>query len=170
MTPVNQGVPIVLEELSILQMNRGDCAAALVTLERAHDGRVPIYGQVPPGSMRSNCNLALNRVHCLRQLGRDAEAEPILVRLSTYIGTLRKNAEGGYALVDAKLRVLEGDRDGALDLLETGVATRQFGWEDFGDPVLDSLAEVPRYAAIQQRLDASIDSERAKLGWPPAAF
>lgn len=170
MTPVSQGVPIVLEELSILQMNRGECAAALLTLERAHGGRVPIYGQVPPNSMRSNSNLALNRVYCLRRLGRDAEAEPILAQLRTYIGTLRKNADEGYSLLDAKLRLLEGDRDGALNVLEKGAAMRDVGWQYFADPVLASLAEVPRYVALKQRMDAYIDAERAKLGWPPAAF
>jgi len=77
-TPERQAVPIALEGLSLLQMNRGDCAAALATLERAHGGKVPIYGQVPPSDPRANSNLALNRVYCLRRLGRQAEGDPIM--------------------------------------------------------------------------------------------
>ena len=170
MPPDVQSVPIVLEELSILQVSRGECAAALETLDRAHGGRVPIYGQTEPDHDRSNSTLALNRVYCLRRLGRDSEAEPIMEGLRHFIHTLRGNAERGYARVDAKLRLLEGDRQGALDTLEKGVELRDIGWTSLADPVLHSLSDEPRFIALEKNLDAFIDAERAKLGWPPATF
>jgi len=170
MPPEMQNVPIVLEDLSILQMKRGECAAGLATLDRAHGGRVPIYGQVPPFHVRSNSNLALNRVHCLRHLGRDDEAAPIMEELRRYVGTLRDNAESGYESIDAKLRLVQGDRKGALDVLEKSLESRELSWRVFADPVLRSLSDEPRFIAMRERLDAFIDAERAKLGWPPAMF
>jgi len=71
---------------------------------------------------------------------------------------------------DAKFRLLDGDRDGALDTLEKGADAGELTWSDFADPVLRSLSKEPRYVAIKKRLDTFIDSERAKLGWPPATF
>jgi hypothetical protein len=169
-TPERQAVPIALEALSLLQMNRGDCAAALASLERAHGGKVPIYGQIPPGADRSNSNLALNRVYCLRRLGRRAEGDLIMDAVRPYLTTLRQSAEHGYMLLDAKFRLLDGDRDGALDTLERGLEARELVWSDFTDPVLRDLADEPRYIALKKKLDAFIDAERAKLGWSPATF
>jgi TolB-like protein len=170
MPPEMQNVPVVLEDLSILQMRRGECAAGLATLDRAHGGRVPIYGQVPPFHVRSNSNLALNRVHCLKRLGRDDEAAPIMEGLRRYVGTLRSNAKSGYESIDAKLRLLEGDKNGVLDALEKRLEAQELSWRVFADPVLRSLSDEPRFVAMRERLDAFIDAERAKLGWPPAAF
>jgi TolB-like protein len=169
-TPERQAVPIALEGLSLLQMNRGDCEAALASLERAHGGKVPIYGQIPPSAQRANSNLALNRVHCLRRLGRRAEADPIMDAVRPYIETLRQNAERGYMLLDAKFRLLDGDRDGALDTLERGSEAGDLSWSDFADPVLRDLSDQPRYVALKKKLDTFINAERAKLGWPPATF
>jgi len=169
-TPERQAVPIALEALSLLQMNRGDCAAALASLDRAHGGKVLIYGQLPPGEDRSNSNLALNRVHCLRRLGRRAEGDPIMDAVRPYIETLRQNADHGYMLLDAKFRLLDGDRDGALETLERGAEAGELVWSNFADPVLRDLADEPRYVALKKNLDTFIDAERAKLGWPPATF
>jgi len=169
-TPERQAVPIALEALSLLQMNRGDCAAALASLERAHGEKVPIYGQISPSADRANSNLALNRVYCLRRLGRRAEGDPIMDAVRPYIETLRQNAEHGYMLLDAKFRLLDGDKDGALDALERGAEAGELTWSVFADPVLRSLSKEPRYVALKKRLDTFIDSERAKLGWPPATF
>jgi len=169
-TPERQAVPIALEGLSLLQMNRGDCAAGLASLERAHGGKVPIYGQVPPSEPRANSQLALNRVYCLRRLGRRDEGDRIMDAVRPYVETLRQNADRGYMLLDAKFRLLDGDREGALDTLEKGAAVGDFSWIYFGDPVMRSLSDVPRYVALKQKLDRFIDAERAKLGWPTATF
>jgi hypothetical protein len=125
---------------------------------------------VPPFHVRSNSNLALNRVHCLKRLGRDDEAAPIMEGLRRYVGTLRSNAKSGYASIDAKLRLLEGDKNGVLDALEKRLEAQELSWRVFADPVLRSLSDEPRFVAMRERLDAFIDAERAKLGWPPAAF
>lgn len=169
-TPERKAVPIALEGLSLLQMNRGDCAAALASLERAHGGKVPIYGQVPPADPRANSNLALNRVYCLRRLGRQAEGDRIMDAVRPYIETLRQNTDRGCMLLDAKFRLLDGDRAGAMDTLEKGAEMRILSWTYFADPVLRSLAGEPRYFALKKRLDTYIDAERAKLGWRPATF
>jgi tetratricopeptide (TPR) repeat protein len=168
--PERQAVPIALEGLSLLQMNRGDCGAALASLERAHGGKVPIYGQVAPADPRANSNLALNRVYCLRRLGRPAEGDRIMDAVRPYIETLRRNADRGYMLLDAKFRLLDGDKDGALGTLEKGAQAVEFSWIFFADPVLRSLSGEPRYIELKKKLDTYIDAERAKLGWPPATF
>jgi hypothetical protein len=91
---------------------------------------VPIYGELNPNFGRSNINLALNRVYCLRQLGRDAEAEEILAAARVFIETLRQNTVYGMYFVDAKLRLLEGDKDGALGVLEAANERYELAWSD----------------------------------------
>jgi TolB-like protein len=159
-------LPVVMEELSILQMRQGDCVAGLATLERAHSGNVPIYGQVPPSVPRSNANLAANRVFCLRQLGKTDEAEAILARLRPFVDNLKNSAPGGYELLAIKLEIIDGRADAALQLLESAVKRRHLGYPVWGDPIVKSLETQPEYAELRQWLDNTINAERAELGWP----
>ena len=74
-----QQMTLNLEEMSIMQAQQGNCELALETLQQAHGDEVPVYGEVSPNANRSNSNLALNRVHCLRRLGKPDEANEIPV-------------------------------------------------------------------------------------------
>ncbi len=163
--PPLQQVPIVLEERSIAQINVGDCAGAMASLDTAHGDEVRIYGQVIPSSLRSNSNLALNRVFCWRQMDLDDEAEALLARVDEYVSRLRNSAYLGYFTVDAKTRVLQGDRDAAIDVLELAWERHDLDFEVFADPVLRALDGMPRFEQLRNILIDHVNHERAKLGW-----
>jgi TolB-like protein len=165
-----QQIAIILEELSIMQMNQGECELALETLRQAHGEEVKIYGEVRPNAGRSNSNLALNRVYCQRALGKDDNADSIMARVGKYVDTLRENAVFGFYLLDAKFRVLEGDADGALAELEAAYEREELSWMDRYDPVLRTLSNDPRFTALFDKLDDDIDALRAELGMPPSTL
>ena len=166
--PERQQADINLEELSEMQIKMGQCEEALESLRKAHGGEVRIHGMVSPNLGRSNVNLALNRVYCLRELGQPDEAEEILSRVRRYINTLRDNADHGYALPDAKLLVLQGDTEGALDVLETAVHRGELGWQSRYDVLVRTLGDNPRFIALYEEVDRDIDALRSELGMPPA--
>jgi TolB-like protein len=140
------------------------------SLREAHGDEVRVYGEISPNAPRSNSNLALNRVHCLRQLGRADEADEILNRVRTYVETLRQNTVYGFFMIEAKLLVLESDASGALDVLEAAHERDEVSWLSRYDPVVRTLADEPRFQALFQRIDDEIDAMRAELGMPPAAL
>jgi TolB-like protein len=166
--PERQASVLNLEELSVMQTSQGNCEAALESLRQAHGTEVRIYGELPPNQSRSNANLALNRVYCLRRLGQPEEADAILSRARTYVETLRANTDYGIYVLDAKLRMLDGDAEGALDVLEAAFARHELGWMDRYLPILRDLASEPRFTELFARVDADIDRLRAELGMPPA--
>lgn len=165
-----QKMTLNLEEMSVMQASQGNCELALETLRQAHGDEVRIYGEIPPNVNRSNSNLALNRVLCLRQLGRPGEGDAILARARTYADTLRQNTVYGFFLIDAKLHVLDGDADGALDVLEAAYARHEFDWTVRYDPILRTLADEVRFRDLFTKVDDEIDSLRADLGMPPATL
>jgi len=165
--PIQQ-MTLNLEEMSIMQAQQGNCALALDMLQQAHGDEVKIYGEVSPNFSRSNSNLALNRVQCLRQLGMSDEANEILARARTYVETLRQNTVYGFFKIDAKLHVLDGDIDGALDVMESALDRREVGWTFRYDPILRTLAEEARFQALFKSIDDEIDAMRAELDMPPA--
>lgn len=163
-----QEFPLNLEEISIMYASQGKCELSLEALRKAHGSDVKIYGEISPNAGRSNSNLALNRVHCLRQLQRLDEADEILARVRNYVGTLRQNTVYGFYMIDAKLHVLDGDIEGALDILEAAEKRGEIEWTERYDPILRTLSGEPRFVALFQRIDDDIDAMRAELGLPPA--
>jgi TolB-like protein/Flp pilus assembly protein TadD len=166
--PERQQADINLEELSELQIKMGQCEEALESLRKAHNGEIRVHGMVSPNSGRANVNLALNRVSCLRQLGKPEEAEEILSRVRRYINTLRDNADYGYALPEVKLLILQGDVEGALDVLERAVRRGELDWQSRYDVLVRTLGDEPRFVALYEEVDRKIDALRAELGMPPA--
>ena len=166
--PERQQADINLEELSAMQIKRGQCEEALESLRKAHDGEIRVHGMVSPNSGRANVNLALNRVYCLRQLGRPEEADEILSRVRRYINTLRDNADYGYAMPEVKLLILQGDTERALNVLEKAVRRGELGWQSRYDVLLRTLGDEPRFNALYEEVDRKIDTLRAELGMPPA--
>ena len=142
----------------------------MASLDEAHGGEVRIYGQVRPSSLRSNSNLALNRVFCWRQMGMEVEAEKLLERVEDYVKRLRNSAYLGYFTVDAKTRVLRGDIDGAIDVLELAWARFDMEFDVFGDPVLRTLNGEERFEQLRQTVSDHVNRERASLGWDKAVL
>ena len=170
LSPGRQQSALNLEELSIMQTNQGRYEEALASLDAAHGNEIRIHGMVPPTSERSNSNLALNRVYCLRQLGRDTEAEAILERVRLYVETLRENSVYGIYSTDARLRVLDGDIDGALDVLEAASQRNELFWANRYSAIIRTLSDEPRFQALFGQIDQQVDALRAELGMPPATF
>jgi len=170
LSPARQKSVLNLEDLSIMQMSQGRCEQALESLRQAHGDEIRIYGQVGPNVGRSNSNLALNRVHCLRQLGNTAEAENILSLVRAFVDTLRENTVYGYYMLDAKLRVIDSDTESALDVLEAAYDRNELDWTDRYDPILRTLSEEPRFRTLFEEVDRSIDALRAEVGMPPATL
>jgi TolB-like protein len=168
LAPQRQQAALNLEELSVMQTSQGKCEQALESLTLAHDGEIRIHGMVGPNFRRSNPNLALNRVYCLRQLGRSAEADNVLSLVREYVDTLRENTARGYYMLDAKLRVLDKDTEGALDVLEAAYRRNEMGWTGRYDPILRSLSGEPRFQNLYAEMDDRIDTLRAELGMGPA--
>ena len=165
-----QQADINLEERSIQLAMQGACKESVELLDRAHEGQLRIYGMVDPNMNRSNSQLALNRAFCLRQLGRDKEAAAIVDKVRVYVDTLRENATWGYAQLEAKLLVLEGNADQAIDVLERAIARFELSWAVRYDPVVATLNEHPRFVALFEAVDRRIDSLREELGMPPATL
>jgi len=165
-----QQADINLEERSIMLTMQGACAEAIDLLNRAHNGEVRIYGMIDPNMDRSNSQLALNRAFCLRRLGRDDEAAELLPMVRAYVDTLRENADWGYAQLEVKLLILEGDAERALDVLEQAIQRSELSWEVQHDPIISTLSEHPRFVAIFDSLDRRIESLRNELGMPPASI
>ena len=72
--------------------------------------------------------------------------------------------------MEAKLLLLEGDQQGAVDSLNAALEGFEIDWVDLADPVFHELLEPDKLSEITARLDQHINAERAKLGWPPADF
>jgi TolB-like protein/Flp pilus assembly protein TadD len=161
---------INLEERSILLTMQGACEEAVDLLDRAHNGQIRIYGMVDPNMNRSNSQLALNRAYCLRKLGREAEAAEIIARVKVYVDTLRENAEWGYAKLETKLLILEGESEAALDVLEQATARYELDWQAQFGPIISTLRDHPRFVALYATIDRKIDSLREELGMPPATL
>jgi tetratricopeptide (TPR) repeat protein len=161
---------INLEERSIMLAMQGACEEAIDTLDRAHNGQLRIYGMVEPDMDRSNSQLALNHAYCLRQLGRDDEATVIIEKARVYVDTLRDNADWGFSQLEAKLLVLDGDPDKAIDVLERALERYELSWKVRYDPVISTLSEHPRFVALFESVDRKIDSLRKELGMPPASI
>jgi len=165
-----QQADINLEERSIQLAMQGACKESVELLDLAHEGQLRIYGMVDPNMNRSNSQLALNRAFCLGQLGRDKEAAAIIDKVRVYVDTLRENATWGYAQLEAKLLVLEGNADQAIDVLERAIARFELSWAVRYDPVVATLNEHPRFVALFEAVDRRIDSLREELGMPPATL
>jgi TolB-like protein len=168
LSPERQQAALNLEMLSVMQTSQGKCEEALQSLDLAHGGQIRIHGMIPPNVKRSNPNLALNRVYCLRQLGRSAEADKVLSMVREYVDTLRENATRGYFVLDAKLRILDEDIEGALDILEAARLRNELDWIDRYDPIMRTLGGEARFKALFAEIDDDIDALRAELGMGPA--
>ncbi len=149
---------------------QGACEEAIDTLNRAHDGELRIYGMVEPNMDRSNSQLALNRAYCLTRLGRDDEATKITRLVRPYVDTLRENAEWGFAQLEVKLLIMEGEADKALDVLEGAVKRYELDWWVRHDPIISTLSEHPRFVTLFESIDRNIEALRDELGMPPASI
>ena len=170
LTPEEQSIGVINEWIAIAQLRLGQWERALVSLERAHGGRIPVVGETGVNGISSNASLALDRVLAHKQLATfDAGSVEILDRVRAVVENF-KNEEfsRGYRLLEAKLLLLEDDEAAAIPLIEVATADREFGWVDRYDPVLLNYLGEERIEKLTRAIDDHIDAERAELGWEPA--
>lgn len=161
-----QEATINLEELSILQLAMGQCEKAIDTLTLAHGDEIPIHGMIAPEAGRSNSNLAVNRAFCFRKLGGEDKADAIIKDVDNFLTTLKANSEHGYSLLEIKVRILQGDIDKALSILERELANRRINWLMQYDPIVQQIAHEPRFKAVFKKVDGHVAKLREKFGLP----
>jgi hypothetical protein len=66
--------------------------------------------------------------------------------------------------------LLSGDQSAGLRALDTAFREFEISWAMRNDPVVQALVDSEKLAEMTQWLDAHIDTERAKLNWPPATL
>jgi TolB-like protein/DNA-binding winged helix-turn-helix (wHTH) protein/Flp pilus assembly protein TadD len=90
---------------------------------------------------------------------------PTFTRLGS-ITEFRENALNTDYLIEAEARVIEGDRSGALDMLEAAVdANLYFNWQVRieRNPAFSEMRREPRYVAVIERIKAKIEEARLSL-------
>ena len=167
-----QDLRVLQEWIAIAQMRLGLYERALASLDRAHDGRIPVTGQAGVNGISSNASLALDRVLAYEQLGMSQdEGREIKSRVQAVVDNFKaEEISRGYHLLESKLLLLDGYPDEAIQLLQFAAEDRGIGWYDRLDPVLLEYLGEDLIAEVTQSLDEHIDDERAKLGWEPAGF
>jgi hypothetical protein len=76
----------------------------------------------------------------------------------------------GFGQLEAKLLILEGDSEKAIDVLERALERYELSWEVRYDPVISMLQNHPRFVVLFESIDRKIDSLRNELGMPPASI
>ncbi len=87
-------------------------------------------------------------------------------RVRVYVQTLRDNVDCCFAAIDAKLRVMDGDEIGAIEVLDMGLRREELDWDSRYDPIIRTLQGEPAFRALYQRVDDEIDAFRLQLGMP----
>lgn len=71
------------------------------------------------------------------------------------------------SMLEVKLLVLDGRPAAAIDRYEQALEARDMAWYNRYDPVIRTLAGDPAFEALNTRVDAEINAQRAELGLPP---
>jgi tetratricopeptide (TPR) repeat protein len=143
------------------------------TIVRSYDRDRPMFAK--PGAIRGDDMAMPETIVALRRAGRTADAAHLMAIMREELsrlpnqGLLASEKADGFA----RLAALSGDRAGALKGLEAwskrnplllshipAIALRY-------DPTFGWLADDPRFAAVEERLRATINTERGKVGLPP---
>lgn len=159
-----QRADINLEELSIMQASLGNCASSLEALDTAHNGEIRIYGVIDANGSRSNSNLALNRVYCLRVLNRENESDNLFEDIKVYSDTLLSESAHGSYMLRAKIHVLEDNSFDAIEVLKHAYERQSLEWTDRFDPILQTLSDEPEFTKLFQVLEDEIAQRRQVLG------
>jgi tetratricopeptide (TPR) repeat protein len=129
----------------------------------------PIWG-TGAGGILGTMPQYLIAAWCLQQLEQPQEARRLLQRLEAYIDEAVINGmPPSYQTARPHIRLLLGDEDGAIALIERSLEHGRLGWVDLEYPWIGQLEEREDYQAIRARLYDEINAERAKLGMAPAA-
>mgnify|MGYP001812728918 CR=1 FL=1 len=126
------------------------------------------FGIDYPSFPLSRVNLSISLADALQRTGEKQSAETHLDWARGYLATLKDNgARKGYQLPEARLLLMQGDEDAAIELLEQVVLTGDELWMRGNAPLISRLAGNERMIALRKQIDDHIDAERAELGLLP---
>lgn len=155
--------------LGLIYYQSGNYPGAVSALGRSLAQPGGSFGTINPTFPLSRLNLAISLADALQRTGANEAAEQHLDWAHRYVTTLKDNgARQGYHLPAARLLVLRGEEDAAIELLERAVMLHGYiVWLRMNDPLINRLAGNPRMIALREKTGDHIDAERAILGWPP---
>jgi tetratricopeptide (TPR) repeat protein len=182
--------------MSLLLALRGDEAAALkharvaqsdrelewFPLTLARDGELregrytdalSLYEQTYPEVLKddpkidgSNWGPAIDVALVLSKTGEREQANLLLTRSLRHIQTLPRLGEGGYAIADAQIYALQGEKQKALSALRQAIDE---GWRYLWryslklDPSLESLHGEPEFQAMVAEIEADMAAQLARV-------
>jgi TolB-like protein len=104
----------------------------------------------------------------LQQLGNREAANQLIADIAEFMQGAENNGlyrpHRDWALIYA----LRGESDRVIAELEAARQINNLHWYEIRNPVYRDLRDNPEFIAVFDRLDVHINTERAKLGWPPA--
>ncbi len=148
------------------QIMTGRFDACLTSLDYKSPEQTPVRGNISFSLPGNDLTLAFYQVYCLNQVGRTDEAKVLWQELYRYHKLAIANGEPpGYESYLARLEVVGGNDDAALDILEQGIRYNTVDWTDFSSPWYDELRKTPRFKALQKAFYEHMNSQRRQLGW-----
>ncbi len=96
--------------------------------------------------------------------GSDEPLEPLLQDAEQQLVTELPRLWGGEReYLMALITLLGGDTEGALDQLERAFASGWRGYRRLLEPAWDPIRDVPRFQAIERRMDEDLERQRSEL-------
>jgi TolB-like protein/tetratricopeptide (TPR) repeat protein len=151
---------------ALIELGRYD--EALVMLERRTPAqRSPI---LPNGLERNPLEGLLLEALLLQRMGKTEESRQLLDQLEAFVSGQVDSGSFWLLIELARLHTLREEPEAALQALAQAIEYNDVLWVSRWDPVFASLRDNPEFIALFAGLDAHINAERTKLGWPPAEF
>ncbi len=126
----------------------------------------PVWGDLGMGM--NNVRLANRFAWCLKQTGRQQEAEALALRLKQYIEeSVANGAPLDYFRPLAEVQMVLGEHDDAMGSIKHAWQIYQFDWVDLQLPWYDPLRERQEFRDIHRAVMDHMNAERSRLGWEP---
>jgi hypothetical protein len=153
--------------LVMIDMKRGDYASARSRFAQLYPE------MLKPGSPEIyafNLSDALDLVSILRMTGEAERATQVLDRSREVIATMPRLGSSGYAIADAQIHALRGDKTRALEALRAAKrAGWRHHWRNYRDftPALASIRNDPEFKAVFADIERDMARQRAELAARP---
>ena len=129
----------------------------------------PLHGY--PGADFSRVGQASIYAWCLKQQGRDAEAQLLAQRIKTYIeGAVANGQPPDYLNLLARVQMVLGEKDEALGSLKLAWQYYDLYLSQLEGPFDELLHDREEFRELRSEMLDHTNSERAKLGWEPVTF
>jgi len=159
--PFIKALPLAIAQSQLQQSGQPDQALAL------YQKHFPELMQTPlPELSLNNFRTVINLASLLQAMGRQSEAQQLLDRSEQYIKGIPRLGDWGSAIDDARIQVLRGENEQALDSLRTAVDS---GWRYYWryylehDPIFEPLRSDPRFQGIVQEIRADMAAQLAQV-------